>query len=292
MEDVAGYIGNFSVKIRKKARYVHEDVCNSCAECVKVCPVDAINLDAVDQTRTTRVDAVIFAAGTELYDPSEAPQQSSYTRSPNVVTALEFERLISASGSYDGTLRRPSDGAPARRLAWLQCVGSRNRGQGRDYCSSICCMFALKEAVLAHELGHFKRRHVLKRLLAMAGLSLLGLALLGWLMQQPWFYAGLGVGQAAPVKALLLFLMVAPVFSVFFEPIGSYLSRRHEFQADDYAIEQASGRSLIQALVKLYRDNASTLTPDPLFSLFHDSHPPAPVRIDHISAKIAPVANH
>ncbi len=148
------------------------------------------------------------------------------------------------------------------------------------------------EAVLAHELGHFKRRHVLKRLLSMALLSLLGLALLGWLMQQPWFYAGLGVGEPAPVKALLLFLMVAPVFSVFFEPIGSYLSRRHEFQADDYAIEQASGQSLIQALVKLYRDNASTLTPDPLFSMFHDSHPPAPVRIDHISAKIAPIANH
>ncbi len=132
---------------------IDADACDQCGECVKVCPVDAINLEALDEEISTRVDAVIYAAGTDLYDPSEAPEQSSYTQSPNVVTALEFERLISASGSYDGTLRRPSDGAPAHRLAWLQCVGSRNRKDGRDYCSSICCMFALKEAVLAHEKG-------------------------------------------------------------------------------------------------------------------------------------------
>lgn len=143
------------------------------------------------------------------------------------------------------------------------------------------------EAVLAHELGHFKRRHVLKRLASMALLSLLGLALLGWLIRQPWFFSGLGISEPSNALALLLFLMAAPVFSVFFEPLGSYLSRRHEFEADDYAISQSGGQPLIQALVKLYRDNASTLTPDPLYSFFHDSHPPAPVRIAHISATIS-----
>jgi len=143
------------------------------------------------------------------------------------------------------------------------------------------------EAVLAHELGHFKRRHVLKRLASMAVMSLLGLALLGWLIRQPWFFSGLGIDEPSNAVALLLFLMAAPVFSVFFEPVGSYLSRRHEFEADDFAVSQSGGLPLIQALVKLYRDNASTLTPDPLYSFFHDSHPPAPVRIAHISANIS-----
>jgi heterodisulfide reductase subunit A len=129
------------------------NACDKCGECVKVCPVDAINLDAQDEHTTVDVDAVIFAAGSGLYDPSIASDLSSYAVSRDVVTALEFERLLSASGAYDGVIHRPSDGRPAKRIAWLQCVGSRNRKQGRDYCSSICCMFALKEAVLAHEKG-------------------------------------------------------------------------------------------------------------------------------------------
>jgi STE24 endopeptidase len=142
------------------------------------------------------------------------------------------------------------------------------------------------EAVLAHELGHFKRRHVQKRIILMILASLAGLALLGWLAQQPWFYHGLGVGQPSNHLALLLFLMVAPVFSVFLQPLSSWFSRRHEFEADDYAAEQASAADLVRALVKLYRENASTLTPDPLYSAFHDSHPPAPVRISHLSSKL------
>jgi len=127
--------------------------CDQCGECVKVCPVEAINLEARDEQLNVEVDALIFAAGTGLYDPSAADDLSSYALSPDVVTALEFERLLSGSGSYDGVIHRPSDGKPARRIAWLQCVGSRNRTAGRDYCSSICCMFALKEAVLAQEKG-------------------------------------------------------------------------------------------------------------------------------------------
>ncbi|MEW7993095.1 MAG: M48 family metallopeptidase [gamma proteobacterium symbiont of Clathrolucina costata] len=141
------------------------------------------------------------------------------------------------------------------------------------------------EAVLAHELGHFRYKHILKQMLLMGLLSLLGLALLGWLSQQPWFYNGLGISQPSNAAALLLFMLAIPVFTVFFTPLGSYLSRRYEFQADDYAVRQTNGEFLVQALVKLYQDNASTLTPDPLYSLFHDSHPPAPVRIANIRSR-------
>ncbi|WP_456446951.1 M48 family metallopeptidase [Thiolapillus sp.] len=142
------------------------------------------------------------------------------------------------------------------------------------------------EAVLAHELGHFKYHHVIKGMLVMALVSLLGLTLLGWLRQQAWFFTGLGVSVQNDAMALSLFLLVIPVFSTFFTPVFSALSRRHEFQADDYAASQASAKSLISGLVKMYRDNASTLTPDPLYSAFHHSHPPASVRIAHLSSRI------
>jgi len=143
------------------------------------------------------------------------------------------------------------------------------------------------EAVLAHELGHFKRRHIVKMLLISSLMSLAGLALLGWLAQQPWFYAGLGVERSDPALALILFIFVLPVFGVFAGPLMARISRLHEFEADDYAAEQTDPRHLISGLVKMYRDNASTLTPDPLYSAFHHSHPPAPVRIAHLSSKIS-----
>ncbi len=139
------------------------------------------------------------------------------------------------------------------------------------------------EAVLAHELGHFKLKHIQKRLLTTFALSLAALALLGWLAGTNWFYTSLGVSQPSSWMALLLFMMVMPVFSFFLQPVMSLLSRKHEFEADAYAVKQSSGADLIRALVKMYRENASTLTPDPLYSAFHDSHPPAPVRISHIS---------
>jgi STE24 endopeptidase len=135
------------------------------------------------------------------------------------------------------------------------------------------------EAVLAHELGHFKHRHVIKRIVAMFGLSLAGFALLGWLSGQAWFYQGLGVqpGIAAPndALALLLFLLVTPVFGFFVSPLLAQLSRRHEFQADAYACAQSSGVDLSSALLKLHEDNAATLTPDPVYVKFYYSHPPA-----------------
>ena len=144
------------------------------------------------------------------------------------------------------------------------------------------------DAVLAHELGHFKHKHVLKRIVSMFALSLAGFALLGWLAAQTWFYAGLGVtpNLAGPndALALLLFMMVAPVFSFFLAPLFAQLSRKHEFEADAYAVKQTSGAALSTALLKLYEDNASTLTPDPLFVKFYYSHPPASERLMRMAA--------
>ncbi|MBK6359012.1 MAG: M48 family metallopeptidase [Comamonadaceae bacterium] len=148
------------------------------------------------------------------------------------------------------------------------------------------------EAVLAHELGHFRHRHVLKRMASLFALSLVGFALLGWLSGQSWFYAGLGVtpnlgnnlGAPNDALALLLFVLAVPVFSFFVAPVLAQFSRNHEFEADAYAIAQTSGHSLAQALLKLYKDNASTLTPDPLYVKFYYSHPPASERLARMAA--------
>jgi len=144
------------------------------------------------------------------------------------------------------------------------------------------------EAVLAHELGHFKHRHVMKRLAATFAMSLAFLWLLAQLMQAAWFYHGLGVAMPATslstAVALLLLFMILPVFSFLLHPLTSYFSRRHEFEADRYAARQTAAADLASALVKLYKDNAATLTPDPLYSTFYDSHPPAPVRISHLQS--------
>ncbi len=138
------------------------------------------------------------------------------------------------------------------------------------------------EAVLAHELGHFKHRHVTKRLFTMAATSLLGLALLGWLMQQPWFFHGLGFSTPSTYGALMLFMLALPSFTFMLAPISSMMMRKHEFEADAFTAQQADGEQLISALVALYKDNASTLTPDPLYAGFHYSHPPAAIRIQHL----------
>ena len=139
-------------------------------------------------------------------------------------------------------------------------------------------------AVLAHELGHFKRRHIIKRISVFFLISLVALALLGGLVQQQWFYQGLGMTTPSNHAALMLFMMVGPVFMFFVHPISSWFSRKHEFEADDYARENANANDLITALLKLYRDNANTLTPDPIHSAFYDSHPPASIRIKHLQS--------
>src|SRR5450830_858515 len=148
------------------------------------------------------------------------------------------------------------------------------------------------EAVLAHELGHFKLKHIVKRIAMMFLISLGFLALLGYLKTQPWFYAGLGVnpvaltlsgqGQGTDALALLLFMLVLPVFTFLLGPLSSLSSRKHEFEADAFAATNTQADDLVSALVKMYEDNASTLTPDPLHSAFYDSHPPASVRIRHL----------
>lgn len=142
------------------------------------------------------------------------------------------------------------------------------------------------EAVLAHELGHFKRRHVMKRMLVSFVLSLALLALLGWLAQRVWFYTGLGVTPSLDSSnagaALVLFFLAIPVFLFFATPIGSLTSRKHEFEADAFAASQTGAQDLVSALVKLYEDNASTLTPDPVYTAFYYSHPPASQRIDRL----------
>ncbi|MBI3570243.1 MAG: M48 family metallopeptidase [Gammaproteobacteria bacterium] len=138
-------------------------------------------------------------------------------------------------------------------------------------------------AVLAHELGHFKRGHIRQRLIIMMFLSFLGFALLGWLLGQAWFYAGLGMTQPSSHAALILFILASPVFTYFLQPISAWRSRRHEYEADHFAAEKTDARDLISALVRLYRDNARTLTPDPLHSAFYDSHPPAAARIAQLA---------
>ncbi|MEO8249749.1 MAG: M48 family metallopeptidase [Burkholderiales bacterium] len=146
------------------------------------------------------------------------------------------------------------------------------------------------DAVLAHELGHFKHKHIVKRIALMFAVSLAGFALLGWLSHQLWFYTGLGVspnmapGSPNDALALILFLIAVPVFGFFLSPLSAQLSRRHEFEADAYAVQQTSGKDLSAALLKLYEDNAATLTPDPVYVKFYYSHPPASERL----ARLAP----
>jgi STE24 endopeptidase len=140
------------------------------------------------------------------------------------------------------------------------------------------------EAVLAHELGHFKKKHIIKGMAISFATTLLALAILAWLMKTPWFFTSLGVEQASTYMALLLFTLVMPVFTFAFQPLFSIFSRKNEFEADAFAAEQTDAKYLVHALVGLYRENASTLTPDPVYSAFYDSHPPAPVRIAHLNA--------
>ena len=147
------------------------------------------------------------------------------------------------------------------------------------------------DAVLAHELGHFKHKHIVKRMVSLFGLSLLGFALLGWVSQQVWFYTGLGVVPSMTgdndALALLLFMMVLPLLGSFVGPVFAQLSRKHEFEADAYAAAHTSGADLSSALLKLYKDNASTLTPDPVYVKFYYSHPPASERLGRMLSPAA-----
>jgi STE24 endopeptidase len=206
----------------------------------------------------------------------------------------------------DGTLKERIQGLLARCGFNSQGIfimdGSKRSGHGNAYFTGLgnnkrivffdTLVESLDEeeleAVLAHELGHFKRKHVIKMLVATSVMSLISLAILGWLINQQWFFTGLGVQQASNAAALLLFMLVSPVFTFFMQPISAYFQRKFEFEADDFAAANAKATKMISGLVKLYEENASTLTPDPLYSAFHYSHPPAAIRIAHLETKMQP----
>jgi STE24 endopeptidase len=219
------------------------------------------------------VIAPLFNKFTPLTD------ESLKTRIENLMTRVGF----ASSGLFvmDGSKRSAHGNAyfsgfgAAKRIVFFDTLLSRLAPQEI-------------EAVLAHELGHFKLRHIVKRIVMMFALSLGFLALLGFLKTQTWFYTGLGVDSVAVTThndalALILFMLVLPVFTFLFSPLTSISSRKHEFEADAFAATHTESRDLISALVKLYEDNASTLTPDPLHSAFYDSHPPASLRIRRLT---------
>ncbi len=199
------------------------------------------------------------------------------------VTALMDRCGFSAKGLFvmDGSRRS------AHANAYFTGFGAAKRVVFYDTLISRLSPSEL-DAVLAHELGHFKQRHVQKRIAMMFGASLLGFALLGALASQPWFYTGLGVTPnlqgSSDALALLLFMLALPVFMFFLAPLAAQLSRRQEFEADAYAVAQTGAPDLKSALLKLYEDNASTLTPDPMYVKFHYSHPPASERLARMDA--------
>jgi STE24 endopeptidase len=219
-----------------------------------------------------------------LYPTFIAPLFNRFTRLEDPALAGRVERLLArcgfrASGLFvmDGSRRSAHGNAyftgfgTAKRIVFFDTLLSRLAP-------------AEVEAVLAHELGHYRRHHVWKRIALLFALSLGLLWLLGQLLYEPWFYAGLSAGAPGDAIGLLLFVLVMPVFTFFLQPLTSLYSRRHEFEADSYAAAHASAAELVRALVKLYQDNAATLTPDPLHSAFYDSHPPAARRIARLQA--------
>lgn len=218
-----------------------------------------------------------------LYPSVIAPLFNKFEPMTDAALKERVERLMARCGFaakglfvMDGSKRSAHGNAyfsgfgPAKRVVFFDTLLAKLNG------SEV-------EAVLAHELGHFKHRHITKRIALMFTASLAGFALLGWLAQQPAFYLGLGVqpSMTAPndALALLLFLLAGPVFGFFVTPLASHFSRRDEFQADAYARAQASGADLSSALLKLHEDNAGTLTPDPVYARFYYSHPPAAERL-------------
>jgi len=221
-----------------------------------------------------------------LYPTLIAPLFNRFTPLADPALAERIQRLLArcgfrSSGLYvmDGSRRSAHGNAyftgfgAAKRIVFFDTLLARLAP-------------AEVEAVLAHELGHYRRHHVWKRIALLSASSLGLLWLLGRLIGEPGFYQGLGVAAPVPATGLLLFVLVMPVFTFFLQPLSSLYSRRHEFEADAYAAAHASPAELVRALVKLYQDNAATLTPDPVHSAFYDSHPPAALRIARLQASV------
>ncbi len=214
-----------------------------------------------------------------------APLFNRFEPLPDDALRARLERLVARCGfRSDGIQVVDGSRRSSHANAYFTGIGRSRRIVFYDTLLQQLAPHEL-EAVLAHELGHFRHGHVRRMMLLSAGTSLVGLALLAGLMQQPWFYHALGVPVASVHTALLLFLLGTPVVALFLRPLVSRLSRRHEFEADTFAARHCPPEHLISALTTLYRENAGTLTPDPLYAAFHDSHPPAGERIDHLQAQ-------
>jgi STE24 endopeptidase len=221
-----------------------------------------------------------------LYPTVIAPLFNRFTPLPAGAARERIERLLARCGfAVAGLFVMDGSRRSAHGNAYFTGFGKARRIVFFDTLLSRLVPDEL-EAILAHELGHYKLRHVLKRIAWSAALSLGFLALLAWLAQSDWFYGGLGIpdelialAHGRPGVALALFLLALPVFVFILSPLSARYSRRHEFEADAFAARNASASALVSALVKLYEDNAATLTPDPLHSAFYDSHPPASIRV-------------
>jgi len=221
-----------------------------------------------------------------IYPTLIAPLFNKFTLLEDVGLVQQIEKLLNRCGfSNNGIYVMDGSRRSGHGNAYFTGFGAQKRIVFYDTLIESLSGNEI-EAVLAHELGHFKKRHVMKRVISTSILSLLALALLGWLIQQSWFFSGLGVQHASNYMALILFVLIMPSFSFFLQPISAYFMRKHEFEADNFAAENSSATELIKALVKMYSENASTLTPDSLYSAFHDSHPPAPIRIAYLQSKI------
>lgn len=211
-----------------------------------------------------------------------APIFNKFTPLENEELTEKIEKLLQAAGfDCDGIFVMDGSKRSGHGNAYFTGLGKKRRIVFFD---TLLETLSHEEilAVLAHELGHFKNGHIKKRLILTAAISLVALAILGWLIEQNWFYQGLGMSNKSSHAALMLFMMASPAFSFWISPIMAAYSRKHEFEADDFAAEHAEASDLTSALVSLYRENASTVTPDHIYSAYHDSHPPAPVRIAHL----------
>ena len=222
-----------------------------------------------------------------LYPTVFAPMFNKFTPLDDASLKSRIEALMARTGfASKGLFMMDGSKRSAHGNAFFSGFGANKRIVFFD---TLLARLAPEEieAVLAHELGHFKLKHIVKRIAVMFVVSLAFLALLGFLKEQPWFYQGLGVdpvpGSGNDAMALILFMLVLPVFTFVLSPLTSISSRKHEFEADAFAAAHTDARDLVSALVKMYEDNASTLTPDPLHSAFYDSHPPASVRIKQLN---------
>jgi STE24 endopeptidase len=213
-----------------------------------------------------------------------APLYNKFTPLEDQELKQKIEKLLDSGGFHcDGIFVMDGSKRSGHGNAYFTGLGSKKRIVFFDTLLESLTHEEI-EAVLAHELGHFKHKHIVKKLINTSAISLGCLALLGWLIEQNWFFNGLAIDTPSNHLAILLFMLIFPVFNIFFTPIFSFLSRKQEFEADEYAVSQTGKIHLPNALVKMYKDNASTLTPSPIYSAFYDSHPPAPIRINHIQS--------